>query len=78
MRHQNTGGNWSVHEVTYHINIKEMLAVKFALKSFAKEFSIVSINKKFASCLADFGSSGDGGLSEFKTVKRKICDKNLF
>ena len=44
MRHQNTGGNWSVHEVTYHINIKEMLAVKFALKSFAKEFSNVSIN----------------------------------
>ena len=44
MRDQNTGGNWSVNEVTYHINIKEMLAVKFALKSFAKEFSNVSIN----------------------------------
>ena len=33
MRDQNTGGNWSVNEVTYHINIKEILAVKFALKS---------------------------------------------
>ena len=43
MRDQNTGGNWSVNEVTYHMNIKEMLAVKFALKSFAKEFSNVSI-----------------------------------
>ena len=43
MRDQNTGGNWSVNEVTYHINIKEMLAVKFALKSFVKEFSNLSI-----------------------------------
>ena len=43
MRDQSTDGNWSVNEVTYYINIKEMLAVKFALNSFVKEFSKVSI-----------------------------------
>ena len=43
MRDQNTGGNWSVNEVTYYINIKEILAVTFALKSFVKEFSNLSI-----------------------------------
>ena len=43
MRDQSTGGSWSVNEVKYHINIKETLAVKFALKSFIKEFSNVSI-----------------------------------
>ena len=36
MRDQHTGGNWLVNEVTYYINIKEMLAVKFALKSSVK------------------------------------------
>ena len=44
MRDQNAGGNWSVNEVRYHINIKEMLSGNFALKSFVKEFSNVSIN----------------------------------
>ena len=39
MRDQSTGGNWSVNEVTYHINIMEMLAVKLALTSFVKEVS---------------------------------------
>ena len=34
MRDQNTGGNWSVNEVTYHINIKEMLASSLLLKNF--------------------------------------------
>ena len=43
MRNQSTGGDWSVNESKYHINIKEMLAVKFASKSFFKEFPIVSI-----------------------------------
>ena len=43
MRDQNTGDNCSVNEVKFHINIKEILAVKFALKSFAKEFSNISI-----------------------------------
>ena len=28
--------------------------------------------------LACYGSSGDGGLSEFKTAKKKIYSKNLF
>ena len=46
MREESTGGNWPVNEVKYHINIKEMLAVKLALKSFAKNFSNVS-NKIF-------------------------------
>ena len=43
MRDQRTGGNRSFNEVKYHINIKEMVAVKFALKSFVKEFPNVSI-----------------------------------
>ena len=36
MRNQNDVGNWSVNDAKYHINIKEMLAVKLALKRFFK------------------------------------------
>ena len=36
MRNQNDVGNWSVNDAKYHINIKEMLAVKLALKRFLK------------------------------------------
>ena len=62
IRDQNTGGNWSVNEVTYQLNIKEMLAVKFALKSFAKESSNVSIkiiidNTTVISVLKNMGTS---------------------
>ena len=62
MRDQNAGGNWSVNEVRYHINIKEMLSGKFALKSFVKEFSNVSIkifidNTAVISVLKNLGTS---------------------
>ena len=43
MKDQSIGSNWTVNEGKYHINIKEMLAVKFALNSFVKEFSNLSI-----------------------------------
>ena len=43
MRNQNDVGNWSVNDAKYHKNMKEMLAVKLALKCFVKEFSNVSI-----------------------------------
>ena len=36
MRNQNDVGNWSVNDAKYHINIKEMFAVKLALKRFLK------------------------------------------
>ena len=35
---RNTGGDWSLEEKYYHINVKEMLAVYFSLKCFAKDF----------------------------------------
>ena len=35
IRDQSAGDNWSVNEVKNHI--KEMLAVKFALKAFVKD-----------------------------------------
>ena len=36
MRNQNDVGHWSVNDAKYQINIKEMLAVKLALKRFLK------------------------------------------
>ena len=36
MRNQNDVGHWSVNDPKSHINIKEMLAVKLALKRFLK------------------------------------------
>ena len=40
---RNTGGNWSPEEKYYHINVKEMLAVYFSLKCFAKDFSNLTL-----------------------------------
>ena len=40
---RNTGGNWSLEEKYYHINVKEMLAVYFFLKCFAKDFSNLTV-----------------------------------
>ena len=62
MRNQNDVGNWSVNDAKYHINIKEMLAVKLALKRFLKQFSNVSIkifigNTTVVSVLKNMGTS---------------------
>ena len=43
IKDQSIGGNWTVNGGKYHINIEEMVAVKFALNSFVKEFSNLSI-----------------------------------
>ena len=42
---RNTEGNWLFEEKYYHINVKEMLAVYFSLKSFAKNFSNLTLKK---------------------------------
>ena len=84
MRDQNTGGNWSVNEVTYHINIKEMLAVKFALKSFVKEFSNVSIkifidNTTVISVLKNMGTSHNFHLNSIcKQIWEWCKDRNIW
>ena len=87
MRDQNTGGNWSFSEVTYHINIKEML-VKFALNSFVKEFSNVSIkifidNTTVISVLKNMGTSHNFHLTLFVNkygngAKTEIFGYSLF
>ena len=88
MTDQNTGGKWSVNEVTYHINIKEMVAVKFALKSFVKEFSDVSIkifidNTTVISVLKNMGTSHNFHLTLFVNkygngAKTEIFGYSLF
>ena len=84
MRDQNTGGNWSVNEVTYHINIKEMLAVKFALNSFVKEFSNVSIkifidNTTVISVLKNMGTSHNFHLNSIcKQIWEWCKDRNIW
>ena len=58
MRDQNTGGNWSVNEVTYHINIKEMLAnVSLLLKNFLIYPSKYFDNTTAISVLKNMGTS---------------------
>ena len=39
----NIGGNWSLEEKSYPINVEEMLAVYFSLKCFTKDFSNVTV-----------------------------------
>ena len=39
----NTRGNWSLQEISYYINVKEMLLVFFALKCFAKQSSNLKV-----------------------------------
>ena len=84
MRDQNTGGNWLVNEVTYHISIKEMLAVKFSLKSFVKEFSNVSIkifidNTAVISVLKHMGTSHNFHLNSICKQIWKWCkDRNIW
>ena len=38
-----TGGHWNESEIDCHINIKEILAVKFSLKSFVSHFKSISV-----------------------------------
>ena len=76
MRDQSTGGNWSVNEVKYHINMKEMLEVKFALKFFVKESSSVSIkvfidNTTLISVLKSMGTSHNFYL---KCISKQIWE----
>ena len=84
MTDQNTGGKWSVNEVTYHINIKEMVAVKFALKSFVKEFSNVSIkifidNTTVISVLKNMGTSHNFHLNSIcKQIWEWCKDRNIW
>ena len=84
IRDQNTGGNWSVNEVTYQLNIKEMLAVKFALKSFAKESSNVSIkiiidNTTVISVLKNMGTSHNFHLNSIcKQIWEWCKDRNIW
>ena len=83
MRDQSTGGNWSVNEVTYHINIPEMLAVKFALKSFVKKFSNVSIkifidNTTVISVLKNMGTFHDFHMKSIcKQIWEWCKDRNV-
>ena len=83
MRDQNAGGNWSANEVRYHINIKEMLSGKFALKSFVKEFSNVSIkifidNATVISVLKNMGTFHNFHLNSICKQIWKWCkDRNI-
>ena len=83
MRDQNTSGNWSFNEVTYHINIKEML-VKFALNSFVKEFSNVSIkifidNTTVISVLKNMGTFHNLHLNSIRKQIWEWCkDRNIW
>ena len=83
MRDQSTGGNWSVNEVTYHINIPEMLAVKFVLKSFVKKFSNVSIkifidNTTVISVLKNMGTFHDFHMKSIcKQIWEWCKDRNV-
>ena len=59
---RNTGGNWSLEEKYYHINVKEMLAAYFSLKCFAKDFSDLILkthidNTPVVSILKNMGTS---------------------
>ena len=42
-----------------------------------REHQQVCIMLSAKQILACHGSSGDGGLNEFKTAKKKICNNNL-
>ena len=85
MRNQSTGGNWSFNnEVKYYINAKELLAVKFALKSFVKEFSNVSIkifidNTTVISVLKNMGISHNFHLNSIcKQIWKWYKDRNIW
>ena len=43
MCNKETGGHWDESEIDCHINIKEILAVKFSLKSFVSHFKSISV-----------------------------------
>ena len=38
-----TGRNWSKLERIYHINLKEMIAVEFSLKSYARKYQVIRL-----------------------------------
>ena len=43
MCNKETGDHWDESEIDCHINIKEILAVKFSLKSFVSHFKSISV-----------------------------------
>ena len=43
MCNKETGDHWNESEIDCHINIKEILAVKFSLKSFVSHFKSISV-----------------------------------
>ena len=43
MCNKETGGHWDESEIDCHINIKEILAVKFSLNSFVSHFKSISV-----------------------------------
>lgn len=84
MSDQSTGGNWLVNEVKYHINIKEILAVKFALEYFVKEFFNASIkvytdNTTVVYCTVFANKYGNGTKTEiFDCSPLTLTQKNVW
>ena len=81
---QKSGGNTSLEEKYYHINVKEMLARYFSLKCFAKDFSNLTIkihrdNTAVVSFLKNMGASHNELLNKKSKLIWEWCkSKNIW
>ena len=81
---RNTWGNWSLEEKYYHINVKEMLAVYFSLKCFAKDVSNLTLtihidNTAVVSILKSMGTSHNELLNKKRKLTWEWCkSKNIW
>ena len=80
---RNTRGNWSLEE-KYHVNVKEMIAVYFSLKCFAKDFSNLTIkihidNTAMVSILKNMVTAQHELLNKkWKIIKEWCKSKNIW
>ena len=81
---RNIGGNWSLEEKSYPINVEEMLAVYFSLKYFTKDFSNVTVkihidNIAVVSILKNMGTSHNELLNKKCKLVWEWCkSKNIW
>ena len=69
MCNKETGGHWDESEIDCHINIKEILAVKFSLKCFVSHFKSISVkiynNTTIVAGIRDMGTSHSDIINKY-------------
>ena len=78
MCNKETGGHWDESEIDCHINIKEILAVKFSLKRFVSHFKSISVkiyidNTTIVAAIRHMGTSHSDIINKYTRDVLEWC-----